>query len=45
MQMAKIEKVASRPNLQPILSDMTPEQAMDSVVYRQPAPPQPVRVH
>lgn len=45
MQMPKIEKVANHPELQPILSGMALEQAMDSVVYRQPPPPQPVRLH
>jgi len=45
MQMPKIEKVANHPDLQPILSGMALEQAMDSVVYRQPPPPQPVRLH
>ena len=44
MQMPKIEKVANHPDLQPILSDMALEQAMDSVVYHQPAAPQPVRM-
>lgn len=45
MQMPKIEKVANHPDLQPILSDMSLEAAMDSVVYRQPPPPQPVRLN
>ena len=44
MQMPKIEAVANHPDLQPILSDMALEQAMDSVVYRQPPAPQPVRM-
>lgn len=44
MQMPKIEKVANHPELQPILGGMALEQAMDSVVYRQPPPPQPVRL-
>lgn len=42
MQMRKVENVANHPDLQPILSGMALEQAMDSVVYRQPPPPQPV---
>jgi hypothetical protein len=45
MQMPKIEKVANHPDLQPGLSDMVLEQAMDSVVYQQPPPPQPVRMY
>lgn len=45
MQMPKIEKVANHPDLQPVLSDMVLEQAMDSVVYQQPPPPQPVRMY
>ncbi|WP_395744041.1 hypothetical protein [Prosthecobacter sp.] len=44
MQMRKIEHVANHPDLQPILGGMALEQAMDSVVYRQPPPPQPVRM-
>ena len=45
MQMPKIEKVANHPDLQPVLSDLSLEQAMDSVVYGQPPPPQPVRLN
>lgn len=45
MQMRKIEKVANHPDLQPILSGMGLEQAMDSVVYQQPPPPQPVKLY
>ena len=45
MQMRKIENVANHPDLQPILGGMALEQAMDSVVYRQPPPPQPVRMY
>lgn len=45
MQMRKIADVANHPDLQPILSDMSLETAMDSVVYQQPAPPQPVRMY
>ena len=45
MQMRKIVDVANHPDLQPILSDMSLESAMDSVVYQQPQPPQPVRMY
>jgi hypothetical protein len=45
MQMPKIEKVANHPDLQPILSGMALEQAMDSVVYQQPQLAQPVKVN
>lgn len=45
MQMRKISDVANHPDLQPILSDMSLETAMDSVVYQQPPPPQPVRMY
>lgn len=45
MQMRKIEKVASHPDLQPVLGGMQLEMAMDSVVYQQPPPPQPVRLY
>ena len=45
MQMRKIENVASHPDLQPILGGMQLEMAMDSVVYQQPPPPQPVRLY
>lgn len=45
MQMRKIVDVANHPDLQPILSDMSLEAAMDSVVYQQPQPPQPVRMY
>ena len=45
MQMRKISDVANHPDLQPILSDMSLENAMDSVVYGQPPPPQPVRMY
>lgn len=38
MQMKKIENVANHPDLQPILSGMALEQAMDSVVYQRPQP-------
>lgn len=44
MQMRKVENVANHPDLQPVLGGMALEQAMDSVVYRQPPPPQPVRM-
>lgn len=45
MQMRKIENVANHPDLQPILGSMALEQAMDSVVYKQPSSPQPVRMY
>lgn len=45
MQMRKVENVANHPDLKPILGGMALEQAMDSVVYKQPAPPQPVRMY
>lgn len=45
MQLPQVEKVANHPDLQPILGGMQLEQAMDSVVYRQPPPPQPVRMN
>ncbi|WP_395739028.1 hypothetical protein [Prosthecobacter sp.] len=45
MQLPKVEKVANHPDLRPIFASMELEQAMDSVVYRQPPPPQPVRMH
>ena len=45
MQLPQVEKVANHPDLQPILGGMQLEQAMDSVVYKQPPPPQPVRLN
>jgi hypothetical protein len=45
MQMRKIENVANHPDLQPVLGGMQLEMAMDSVVYKQPPPPQPVRMY
>ncbi|WP_395750496.1 hypothetical protein [Prosthecobacter sp.] len=45
MQLPKVEKVANHPDLRPIFASMELEQAMDSVVYRQPPPPQPVRMY
>lgn len=42
MQMRKVEEVANHPDLQPILSGLALEQAMDSVVYQRP---QPVKLH
>ena len=45
MQMRKIENVANHPDLEPVLDDLSLEQAMDSVVYGQPPPPQPVRMY
>ncbi len=45
MQMRKIENVANHPDLEPVLNDLSLEQAMDSVVYGQPPPPQPVKMY
>lgn len=42
MQMKKVESAAHHPDLEPVLSGLALEQAMDSVVY---ARPQPVRLN
>lgn len=42
MQMRKVEEAANHPDLEPVLSGLALEQAMDSVVYGRP---QPVRLH